>query len=571
MRPVLAGVCLALVLTAAWLFVDPANGGQPTDAIGALPNQLDALPSSENVPQPAKSAPSGEAIQPEASLTRDIADVGVPAEANPEQSKEVPRWTVLTGRVLDLDGSPLINARLTYELGPSHALFSLEPEQVSTNATAHFRLQVKVPVLAPGERRSLTLSLRRTGASRARCHIELPNPSPERVDDLGDLRLAFPSMIVAGTVVNESGEPLSGIHVSVQNRHRLGTGFFWVSAQDADAIAGPEGGFVLYSDEPGDQFLLTGQCAEFWCQPEEIARGTSGHKLVMRRSGSLTGTVLANDRACLSGIFLELKPRDEPDHTEPMRNVHPKRDGAFEFRELEPGIYRLLVKRSFGGELLYAMPDLVIQPGVTCVDPRLNPYDLRGKIRSLLISAVDTGGRPISKFSVYDVTIPDGWRHQPSHEGKVQLVGLPESVNLIVQARGMLRVMLNDVSSNQAVTLLSSPRVRFQVTNPAAVPENFQLKLSLLPASDGERRWNSEEDAAMSPEGVAEVGALVLGPNLIQAVLWTEYGDNTGAGIPLSLTQREFDVLDVGGVQTVHVTLPELELAKAIESLRRDK
>ncbi len=479
-----------------------------------------------------------------------------------------------TGRVIGEDGKPLAAERFELRLetsGPSGSNSS-SSHDVRTDAQGRFRFHVEEPLLQDGTQRELTVRQRQRGASSATASADLSWNLPPGDTDLGDLRLGLAPLVASGVVVDEAGEPMSNAHVVLQEKKSYGPGateFYWSWIQGGEVFTQADGAFAVHAAVDGGEYLVTCMSSDFWCEGQMVTPGATGLRLVLRRGGTLAGTLLADPDVDLTDLTVELTdPAAAPDPFG-RNSAAVGRDGAFSLRALPPATYTLRVRGGNSGHNYLELSGFTVVAGEACADPRLTPLDARGMIRSILVRALDADGKPIQQFSVF-VIRPDGEiNNEYAHGGELRLPLADPSADLIVQSDGYLRAHLTGVSGDQTVTLQRAPRVRIQVTNPELVPAGFELMMRLDPVADRELRVWSDSNGTMGADGWAECAATAVGACTVSAVLVlrTEFGTR-GWGVPTGL--GEIQVRDAGAPQTFQITLLEEEMAKTVERLRQN-
>lgn len=479
----------------------------------------------------------------------------------------------VVGRVLGNDGQPLASARLERGLevraGGGHRSDS---DNFRTDEAGCFRILIENPEWKEGTERTLTVRQRQRGVSPAIARVDLSWPLPPGDVELGDLHLAQAPLVAAGTVVDEAGNPVANAHVTLQEKHSYGAGaneFYWNWIQGGEVFTGGDGSFTLRAEVESSDFLLSCMSSDYWCEGVMIRPGVTGVQLVLRRGGSLSGTLLTDEGADLGDILIELSDPAAPPDPFGRGTTQVEKSGHFAFRVLRPGSYNLRMRLGSSDFVFLELPGLVVSAGEACPDPRLDPLDARGLIRSLLIKVVDADGDPVNQFSVFRIQPGGETNNYYGHSGELRLPDDGNPAHLIVQSDGFLRTQLQGVSGDQTVTLRRAPRVRIQITNPELVPAGFELMVRVDPVADRDLQIWSDSHGTMGADGWAECAAVATGASTVQLVLLlrTESGSR-GWGIRTSL--GEIEVRDVGGAQTFQVTLSEPEIAETVEFLRKD-
>jgi protocatechuate 3,4-dioxygenase beta subunit len=515
------------------------------------------------------------ASRTDGSLIGDVAGFGPVSAGETARLEIVERAgnSFIVGRIVGSDGQPVTSARL--EIGVevnAGGGRSSNNDNFRTDAAGRFRILIENPILPEGAKRTATVRQRQRGASAAAARVDLSWTLPPGDVDLGDLRLALAPMVAAGIVVDEAGEPVANAHVTLQEKHSYGEGaseFYWSWIQGGEVFTGADGSFVLNAEVESGEFLLSCMSSDYWCEGVIIRPGATGMQLVLRRGGSLNGTLLTDEGADLKDILIELTDPSAPPDPFGRGTTQVQSSGKFEYRVLRPGTYNLRLRLGSSDHVFLELAGLMVTAGEVCADPRLNPLDARGLIRSLLIRAVDADGKKISQFSVFRIKPGGEMDNFYAHDGELRLPHEGAPVDLILQSDGFLRTRLQGVTSDQTVTLRRAPRVRIQITNPGVIPAGFEVMVRVDPVADRDQQIWSDSHGTMGADGWAECSAVATGASSVQVVLMLRTASGSrGWGIRNSL--GEIDVRDTGGVQTFQVTLEEQEVAETVARLQKD-
>ena len=232
--------------------------------------------------------------------------------------------------------------------------------------------------------------------------------------------------------------------------------------------------------------------------PVEFLLGQDAVRIELRRGSSLRAEI-ALDNAMLAAdltlILAAQQPTPLHSHALNWRRRSPlgrlvwhtdKKGGgrgAFEWRGLMPGTYRLEV-RCPGAELPIAtLTDLVAPPGAACDDPRLTPIDLHDAITRVVIRVMDENGAPYSDEAPRAlVWSGDGQRTMAkSSYGSEQVLVGPIPMTFCVAAPGYEIERLVGIREDQTIVLRPLPEIALSL--PAVdVPEGGQLRLHVMQA-----------------------------------------------------------------------------------------
>ncbi len=474
----------------------------------------------------------------------------------------------LVGRVLDPEGEPLRDADLTQVLqtrsGGSSSSFQ---GGLSTDGEGRFRLAVRDQEEA-GER-TLTLGLQDRGSTTwlSRIELDLAPQYPPGETDLGDLRLLELGVLARGTVLGHDDAPLARAMVSLARSRALdaqGTQTYWQPDFEVRTLTDEEGAFLLRGEvdpvEAGP-FALQVFGDGHRMETVPLALGQSGLVIRLSRACELSGQILVDagiDSRKLEVLWLA----DQDGMVWSSGTSRFQRDGSFSFENLEPRPGRLVVKAT-GGAAVLAEVGLTLEPGPNR-DPRLDPLDLRGRLREVRLTVVDEAGRSLPEASItgaeegstLDLTIRD--------EREARILTTDEALHLRVTAPGFLVTELRDVRDGARAVLRRAAELQFLLEEIPALPAGKALVLNLRPEAGRIPR-----NPGTGPPRFDEQGALAT--TVPQAGVYTVlFGlqDTTTGGwstLPLFQPPATVEVLDPGLPQTFRVRVDPAGVAAALE------
>ncbi len=479
--------------------------------------------------------------------------------------------SIVTGRVLGLDGQPLASTRLERGLkeqrnGGDRTTFS----QIRTDANGAFRFEMEEPGLASGGTRTLVLMENRRGGSGPRVEADLSWSLSPGETNLGDLALAIPPVLAAGVVVDESGKPLAGVMVQARTKTSYGPAaehFYWNWLQDGSASSGSQGEFSIHATTDAEEILVAGTDGVHWCGGVETRAGATGLQVVMGRGAAVRGRLLADPEVALENLTITMEIPDLPQPRREQSQLEMDAEGGFSREGLRPGNYVLRIAAdSNHSEPFLVIENLLLVAGEECSDPRLNPLDARGRLRSITVAARVPDGEGPPYFQVFVLNAGEVANQYYGSDGSVMIPYAGEPLDLVVQAPDFLRVSLEDVGADCEVTLIRAPRLRLEVTNPEAVPAGFRLSLGVNSEEAASRGLWSDAQYDMGADGAVEIGACTIGFLTVQAILLITK-DNMTRGALVETGLGEIEVRDIAGVQTFRITLDEASLNEAAENL----
>lgn len=351
------------------------------------------------------------------------------------------------------------------------------------------RLRMTLPSTWIG-RAGATVEIRRwrgadhCGDSYDRARVPLGPALVAGVQDAGRVFLDEPPLVLAGTVVDEKGEPCPG--VSVQAARPSSWSPMEVDCDHPEGLAVPaglsrttniQGRFEIrgWAEDPrAYRILLRKPDADapdpMWSRPEPspFLGGETDCELVLPRSASLTGSLILGPRIRPEYVYvhvahgLELATVEEPAcRYEAQANLSPA--GAFETRGLEPGRCSVRIRvHGVPGDLV-RLEDMELIAGRTNADRRLQQVDLGALSRVVDITAVDARDQPIPGARAWiladDLESECGWV-ESWESGTVHIVTRPRPLALDLTAPGFRAVRLQGVDGDRRVQLEAGIPVR---------------------------------------------------------------------------------------------------------------
>ncbi len=334
-----------------------------------------------------------------------------------------------SGRFLDPSGKPLANTWIECLAGPFVGGIILIQKavdfQTNEKGEFHFRIQGTTK-----EAKAWSFWFEtKAKAKHWILKIHPPGGVVPGKHDLGDLRFKKKEkvLLVSGKVVDERGVPVEGAEV------RGGFGNTYGPPTHTDS----KGNFLLLGEKGGSLCRVYVKKKGFFPEKPCLAPvGTKGVEIVLRRGGSLAGSVLADPGFPLNQVRIDSvwKQRDLPplrlgftprevqknktpsslniwdffgdiqvsfDNDEISIPIHAEEDGSFRWESLPAG--KTEIRFFFPGysNPFLKIPEVRILPGKENRDPRLQKIDLRGKIGYLELDLVDESGLPVKGATLF--------------------------------------------------------------------------------------------------------------------------------------------------------------------------
>ncbi len=278
-------------------------------------------------------------------------------------------------RLVDPTKRPLANARVAVNLfsrpGPTRTRFSNRGEQdtiacgsshVTTDADGRLWITYANDSAYGGDPVLVLCVARNQPDSRA-ARVELTNCWSAGAHDLGDILLAPTPMIASGKVVDADGKPIAEAAVEI--------GEFKAEAHTL-ATTDANGEFALRSAEPYEQILIHAQAKWHRFGSAVTAPGANDVRIMLAGSGAFEARVLAPSGSRVGDFFFYAERTEKSDATYSWHEYDPAQE-ELHWENLEPGTYRLFVRRGVAKEAIPVRDDIVLRGGELT---RLEPIDL---------------------------------------------------------------------------------------------------------------------------------------------------------------------------------------------------
>lgn len=481
--------------------------------------------------------------------------------------------TFLTGRLLGVDGLPLANALLDWHWSAAEGAFdpfssvslSIADSSLRTDEAGKFRLELTEAQLEPGKPESLTLVQRLVNESGASVSVPLVGPLPLGEISLGDLQLGLAPLLAAGTVTDESGAALADIRIVATLEDKRGESVFALHAY-GELRSAMDGSFELRGPAGGERLLLRGESEKHWCESQPAALGQRGIRIVMREGGTVSGLVVAEAGADLSGIQITLRASEPVEWH--LASTTLMLDGAqeFHFEPVRPGRYAIEVRQATRGIPILVLEDLVVVAGEDCADPRLQPIDISGLQSTFTIRARAADGKPIYEFTV-SVRMGEGHHAQRVSGDESVLLPIGAAAHpIVIQASGYLSLELKSVTSDLTVTMQPGPQLRVWINRPSGLPERCHLLVTAERVAEPNVEGRLGEMAYFQPDGThLFIGLPHFGEHRIQ--VWLA---KPGHGIVPVNVSGNIDLREQSEVHALSLTVGEENLAQALAVLSED-
>jgi hypothetical protein len=184
-------------------------------------------------------------------------------------------------------------------------------------------------------------------------------------------------------------------------------------------------------------------------------------------------------------------------------------DGSFSYELSDPATVRVSVSVIGADDPVFDASGIVLAPGEATRDPRLNPLDLRGRLKRVTVTTVDVDDRPVSGATII-VEPRAGLDYENAiltSAGQATLFTTGAAVDLAVEATGFRPQRVLQVTGDVRVVLQRGFPVRVKLEGePIALPPDFSFKLefTLSSSSPSEAERQRHHRRILTPGGIQD-------------------------------------------------------------------
>ena len=470
----------------------------------------------------------------------------------------------VVGRLVDEQGRPMPHLDFRYLWSP----WQRDWWYGTTDAEGRFSAIITWS-WEPGDPRVLYI---RSGSDPStesvdRAGVPLARALDAPVADIGDVVMVAPPLLAAGLVTTSKGEPIRGaqVRVSVQEPAREpGDPPTWTHLDWLLTETGKDGSFELRGAVEGTWLRVwatrTDHVTMDWI---DTAPGNAGLALHLEASAGIVGSVIPDPGISLTRITVAFENHERLRLFGALGASTPDSlysDGSFRILGLAPGRGDLVVRAAGIAEPIAVVRDLVLEPGATCRDPRLDGIDARRGLRAVVISASRADGGPFSSARIRRLG-PDGiFIHEArtqSH-GSAYVLVPPSGATFAVDSWGTVPVRLPDLLDDVRVTLQPAPLLELLVTEGVLPESPYHVRVALVPIGDPEGLLPVVEEILLARAG----DRIPIAPGRYRVGVSLERGWGT-QGSPLADGDGRIVGIGEAPNQVLDVALPALLMARA--------
>jgi hypothetical protein len=480
--------------------------------------------------------------------------------------------TTLVGRIVDGAGAPIVRQQIEVTL---RVTGRREYRQMLGNPRTDDDGGFRLDTTSRGNAQAGTTLFVKIKNPRAgdlaQGSRDVPSPLPKGIHALGDIVVEDLPPIFAGTVVDEAGAPVAQASIQARTHHVQveGQNFGFNEGWWANARSDDRGHFEIRGKPQGDDFALSASAGELRAAPLITRRGDQELVLRLAATGSIAGRVLRDESAGGEALMVQAVRVGDADGDD-GENEQVAPDGSFLMRRLLPGTYVVTLHDAMQWNEVRQVPDVVVRANETTNDPRLDPLDLRGSHQVVRLTIVDDRGEPVKQgWFIRNFTDADGEEQQeygPIANGKANVSHDGSGANVVIQADGFCVVRLDNVVTDQTVTLRRAPKVRIAVRPVPTLPAGSKLYVSLQSGDDGEGgAWFNLDANGEGEESVAALGTMTV-TFYVEVSVGEDSVWQAVDGIDLKL-----EIVESAGVQLFEIALDESKLAETVKQVEARK
>ncbi len=397
---------------------------------------------------------------------------------------------VLVGRLLDPSEQPVSDAVVEARVetvDKRGRMRNLSRSRLRTEHDGSFRYPLQRLAL---EQTGRVLVIEREGTSSGEqlgARIELAlvlRPGP---NELGDVILAPPPLLVAGRVESETGASVAGAELRLYFQ-TPGDGASWRPLWAFGTNADHEGAFAIRG------WVAPGRLAVDARHPSHrpsdrlvVERGERDARLVLLAAGAIAGRVVLSEGVPAKRIVVGVRDPAAPASEGVPHSARPDADGSFEILAVSPGTWTVQIDAP---DTVVTFDGVLVEAGETTRDPRLAEIDLRDLVFSFVLGVFDPEGAPVPGPRA--VTIrpvpPGGPRTTWGRDGRIEILSITPAVDVTVQANGFRTRRLEGVREDTRVVLDRGIPVRLVLANARVLNDpRFVLSVVVFPVGRGPR------------------------------------------------------------------------------------
>ena len=423
----------------------------------------------------------------------------------PEAAAEVVAAPTVSIRVLDDDGKPVA----LEQLGVSF----VDPEfarSFTRRTDKDGRVDLEVPERHRDSDSVVVYIMRRKFGANGGFSVALPEEIPAGRIAVGDRKLKEEPVRLAGTVVDERGDPVSGVKLVTgrmfrrRSTSRSGASEF----VDLAAASDNKGSFELRHifDELGD--LKMGSSEYFIKDMSDWSLGDTDVKIVVGRPGKVAVALKDPPEDTLRLLLIDA----EDSSAKWTHYIFSHNGKASKSWDVPPGTYTLYL----GGESQanIVADKIKVVAGEQVEDPSLLSIDWTKYMREVVVKVVDAQGEPVpgAEVTIWEQGEKNrGWSgSSKTLEGEdaeaKALVSKGSEVLVQVEKDGYGEFLAVDVKQGVTAVMNKLQRMKITLAGPCKIPEDMRLGIVFVQDGENQKKRRAAPIHSGRPEPVVFVG-----------------------------------------------------------------
>lgn len=463
-------------------------------------------------------------------------------------------------RVLDIDGSPVVNGKfevtLTTRPMPARGrdertpiATSSEERQARTDSIGRLELRLSSEWLESHDLESIRMRFERKEYRSHRVgklgwdHVvdidEISDPLVGTTD-LGDVQVSSPPVIAKGRVTDANGNGLPGVQIKIrylQNPERD----WWRTADGFHVYTKDNGVFELRGlkeDIGGSRavkpkrFRLEVGAIEGWLgRTVNLEVGDEHVEIQLQAAGQVVVETRWESFTHARSLRFRLIPADSEERSFAPRRLNWE---THQWDSLPEGSYDLVVSSTRPRIECLRIKDLKVTAGECLRDPRLCPLDISGLLRTVQITARDNRGKLLPSFRA-ELKHGEELKSFEFFEGTAPFV-FPKTAEcqIAVHARGFRPQVLEKLQSHVEVQLEPALPVTVKLIDCPDRLDRERTKLSVghSPKSTAHELVRRVWPHVELDDNWGEMQVGLPGPGLYDVIIWPIYKPDPNALFP---------------------------------------
>lgn len=486
---------------------------------------------------------------------------------------------VVVGTVVLEDGKPLVNQSITIELTRHKPdRYSRGNVRVTTGDEGQFEFSVpdqgrpnsgrdKDIVLEANPVKSLIFDHRNDEGELWRNEVAVGLPETPAETDIGVVQLAKRVPVLSGRVVDQLGNPVKQVYLSLNK--------YWFDEQgkkrnswrfDLSANTDKDGRFTLYGEiEAESNYRVRLHHQDYEESYQEVSLPAVDQEFVIHKAPAIYAELLVDEGIQASDFSHDVKYEED------------NRSHVLVSPRLESGQGKVKMKilgkagtpftfniSTFTGELLYQSSEVILAVGEELRPPELNPLDLRGRLKQFTIRSQDAAGKALAA----QVEIIEGRSRRSTSgwgSGEARFVTLAPIPKLRVSADGFHTEELTDIHEDHVVTLRKMMTATLQLPQEYLKYREGVVRISRAWGPVGSEMSSSLDMTEQDENGRVQISFPEAGTYTVRLAYSPRFGSARLQRRSQSHSRQEVEIQSQG--QLITVTVDEDDLNGAVEKM----